>query len=225
VDLGLKEFLTTSEGEKLEAQKIYRKAEEKLATAQRAKKVQRVRAIHAEIKNKRKDFHHKLSTKMVRENKIIVVGSVSASGLAQTKMAKSVLDAGWSSFKTMLMYKSTIAGVWFYEVNESFTTQECNVCLERTGPKGLEGLCVREWTCSKCGTHHDRDTNAAINIKHRGLEILASEINESSTVVPKHKKECARTKVNKQCVEKTNVVRSTCFGVGHDPLAVGIPVL
>ena len=91
LDLGLKEFLTTSEGEKLEAQKIYRKAEEKLATAQRAKKVKRVRAIHAEIKNKRKDFHHKLSTKMVRENKIIVVGSVSASGLAQTKMA-DVID-------------------------------------------------------------------------------------------------------------------------------------
>ena len=91
LDLGLKEFLTTSEGEKLEAQKIYRKTEEKLATAQRAKKVKRVRAIHAEIKNKRKDFHHKLSTKMVRENKIIVVGSVSASGLAQTKMA-DVID-------------------------------------------------------------------------------------------------------------------------------------
>ena len=97
--------------------------------------------------------------------------------------------------------------------------------LRANGSQRAEGLGVREWTCSKCGTHHDRDTNAAINIKHRGLEFLASEINGSSTVVPKHKKECARTKVNKQCVEKTNVVRSTCFGVGHDPLAVGILVL
>ena len=106
------------------------------------------------------------------ENGAIFVGNVNASGLAKTGMAKSVLDAGWSTFRTMLMYKSDGAGVWFDEINEAFSTQDCSACGARSGPKGLKDLGIREWTCMECGTHHDRDVNAARNILRRGHATL-----------------------------------------------------
>src|ERR1019366_346720 len=98
IDLGLKDFATLSTGEKIEAQRIYRDAEKSLAIAQRANKKRRVKAIHEQIANRRKDFHHKLSTRLVQEFDYIAVGNVNAAGLAKTNLAKSVLDAGWSSF-------------------------------------------------------------------------------------------------------------------------------
>lgn len=162
-------------GEKIEAQRLYRGAEAKLAVAQRANKKQRVKAIHAQIANRRKDFLHKLSTRLVKENGAIFVGNVNAAGLAKTNMAKSVLDAGWSSFRAMLQYKCDHAAVWFEEVNERYTTQTCSDCgaLPDSRPKGIAGLGIREWTCSECGSVHDRDTNAARNILARGHARLA----------------------------------------------------
>jgi transposase len=94
---------------------------------------------------------------------------VNASSLAKTNCAKSVLDAGWSTFRTMLRYKCDDAGVWFKVVNEAFSTQECHVCHARTGPKSRADLGVRVWTCSECGTVHDCDTNSALNIRATGL--------------------------------------------------------
>ena len=175
IDLGLKDFVTLSTGEKIEAQRIYRGAEQALAVAQRANKKQRVKAIHAQIANRRKDFLHKLSTRLVHEHGAIFVGNVNASGLAKTKMAKSVLDAGWSTFRTMLQYKSDHAGVLFDEVNEAFSTQTCSSCgsLPESRPKGIAGLGIREWTCTECGEIHDRDTNAAKNILVAGRRHLA----------------------------------------------------
>lgn len=93
--------------------------------------------------------------------------------LAKTKMAKSVLDAGWSTFRTMLLYKCDDAGVWFSEVNEASSTQACSVCGSISGPKGLKDLGIREWTCQDCDTTHDRDVNAARNILERGRALLA----------------------------------------------------
>ena len=177
IDLGLKDFATLSNGQKIEAQRIYRKFEPKLATAQRAHKKQRVKAIHAKIKNTRCDFHHKLSTALVKDHAAIFVGNVNAKGLAQTKLAKSVLDAGWTAFRTMLKYKCDHAGVWFEEVNEAYTTQTCSCCGSRCdSPKGRAGLGIREWTCQGCGTTHDRDVNAAKNILALGHERLAEGI-------------------------------------------------
>ncbi len=103
------------------------------------------------------------------------IGDVSSSKLAKTRMAKSVLDAGWGMFVTMLRYKGDDAGSWVRDVNEAYSTQECSVCHVRSGPKGLSGLAVRRWTCSCCGTEHDRDTNAAENIKQRGLAQMEKE--------------------------------------------------
>ena len=173
IDLGLKTFATLSSGEKVEAQQVYRELEPKLQIAQRANKKKRVRAIHAKIKNRRKDFQHKLSTKLITENAVIFVGNVNSSKLAKTKMAKSVLDAGWSQFRTMLAYKSIRKQVWFQEINESGTSLTCNACKSRTGPTGLGELGIREWTCSECGSVHDRDINAAKNILALGLQRLA----------------------------------------------------
>jgi transposase len=168
-DLGLKDFLTDSDGNKVEAQRFYRDLEPKIAVAQRAGKKDRVRALHAQVANRRRDTLHKLSTTAVRTRTALFVGNANAAALARAPMAKSVLDAGWSAFRTMLQYKCDDAGVWFAVVDEAFSTQDCHVCGTRAGPRGREGLDVREWTCPTCGANHERDTNAARNIRARGL--------------------------------------------------------
>ncbi|MHA3048550.1 RNA-guided endonuclease InsQ/TnpB family protein [Acinetobacter sp. ANC 4639] len=174
MDLGLKDLATLSTGEKLQAPKIYRKYEHKLAIAQRASNKRRVRAIHAKIKNIRKNMLHQFSSKLVKEHAVIFVGNVNAKALTQTKLAKSVLDASWTTLRTMLKYKCENAGVWYEEVNEAYTTQTCSCCGSRcSSPKGRTGLGVREWQCMECGTLHDRDINSALNILALGHERLA----------------------------------------------------
>jgi IS605 OrfB family transposase len=210
IDLGLKDFAAFSNGETIEAKKIYRSWEPALAKSQRAGNKARTRAIHAKIANQRKDFLHKLSTSLVREHGAIFVGDVSASKLTKTNMAKSVLDAGWSTFRTMLRYKSDHAAVWFDEVDERYSTQECHVCHALTGPKGLLGLGVRQWTCSECNSLHQRDTNSAIIIRERGLRTMgisiAAEAGADEVAMNKSKGECA------------------LLGAGYGPLNAGITV-
>ncbi|WP_281291314.1 RNA-guided endonuclease InsQ/TnpB family protein [Paraburkholderia panacisoli] len=176
IDLGLKDFAATSDGYLFTLDRHYRKLEQELAKAQRANGKARARAIHAKIKNSRKDQLHKLSTALVEEYGAIFIGNVNASPLARTRMAKSVLDAGWSSFRTMLQYKSDDAGVWFDEVDEAYSTQACSCCKRRTGPKSLEGLRIREWPCPECGAYHHRDINSAENILTVGRRRLAEGI-------------------------------------------------
>ena len=177
IDLGCKASATTSNGDVLDGRK-YRKYEAQLRRAQRARKKVRVRAIHDKIKNTRKDEMHKFTRKLVNENSAIFVGDVSSSKLIKTKMAKSVLDAGWSQLKTTLEYKCRYAGVVFEVVNEKFSTQTCSCCgcISTSSPKGRAGLRIREWTCNECGTHHDRDVNAAMNILVAGHGHLAGGI-------------------------------------------------
>ncbi len=164
IDLGLKTLATLSDGVEFARENLTKKFETKLAIAQRAKKKKRVTAIHAKIKNKRKDWNHKVSTAIINEYDKVVIGNVSSSRLIKTRMAKSVSDAGWSDFKTMLAYKAIKLGVEMKEVNESFSTVTCSSCSQRTGPSGLSGLGVRDWVCSCCNTSHSRDVNAAKNI-------------------------------------------------------------
>lgn len=172
IDLGLKTFATLSNGDKIENLNAYRKWEEKLATAQRACNKRRVKAIHAKITNIRKDGQHKATTAIVRKYGLIAVGNVSSSNLAKTRMAKSVLDAGWSTFRNMLGYKASRHRAVFLEVNEKFTSQTCSSCGDCASagrPKGIAGLGIREWVCDSCGVRHDRDVNAAKNILALGL--------------------------------------------------------
>ena len=177
IDLGLKECATVSTGDKLEG-RWYRSHEKALGIAQRAHKKKRVKAIHAQIKNQRKDALHQFSSKLVRENAAIFVGDVASYKLVKTKMAKSTLDAGWAMLKTMLETKSHQAGIVFMEVNEAYSTQTCSCCrvIPASSPKGRAGLGIREWTCSDCGAEHDRDVNAARNILALGLKRLAGGI-------------------------------------------------
>ena len=112
----------------------------------------------------------------MNENGAIFIGDVKQ--LAQTKMAKSVLDAGWFMLKTMLEYKCAGAGVVFEELDEKYTTQTCSLCGDKPPmrPRGIAGLGIREWTCGSCGEHHDRDINAAKNILALGHQRLAGGI-------------------------------------------------
>ena len=174
IDLGLKDLATCSDGLKLKAPKIYREYEQKLDIAQRAKNKNRVRSVHAKIKNIRQNMLHQFTRKLVNDHAMIIVGNVNAKALAQTKLAKSVLDASWTTLRTMLKYKCENARVLFEEVNEAYTTQTCSCCGSRlSSPKGRAGLGIREWQCMECGTLHDRDINSALNILALGHERLA----------------------------------------------------
>jgi len=174
VDLGLKTTATLSDGVTLNRRRITDEFAKELATAQRANKKKRVKAIHAKIKNTRKDALHKFSTAMVEDYGAIFVGDVSSKALVKTNMAKSVLDAGWGMLKTQLKYKAMARSVVYEEVNEKYSTQACSSCgsISANSPKGRAGLRIREWTCPDCGVAHDRDVNAAKNILRRGRATL-----------------------------------------------------
>ena len=164
IDLGLKDFATLSTGQKIANRRHYRVLEAKLGIAQRAHKKRQVTAIHAKIVNQRTDFLHKEALKLVQQFDYLAVGNVNAAGLAKTNLAKSVLDAGWSSFRQMLRYKAIEHGAWFEEVNERMSTQVCSTCGCTSGPKGAKDLGIRDWVCSECGSRQDRDQNSALNI-------------------------------------------------------------
>lgn len=170
IDLGLKMTAAYSYSEgKFEGGKHYKRLEDKLALAQRANKKKRIKAIHAKIANCRKDELHKETTRLVKNYDKIFVGDVSSSKLVKTKMAKSVLDAGWGTFRAMLEYKAMRLGVEYKEVKEMFSSVTCSDCFSRSGPSGLSDLEVRDWVCKDCRKHHDRDENAANNILMIGL--------------------------------------------------------
>jgi putative transposase len=175
VDLGLKDLATLSDGMKIVTPAFYRKSEAAIALLQRARKAKRVRSIHAKIARRRKDFIHKASKDLASRFGLIVVGDVSPKKLSQTRMAKSVHDAGWSDFRQMLSYKAVMHGGSSLVVSERLTTQTCSECgsLPPSRPAGIAGLGIREWTCGDCGTVHDRDVNAARNILRVGLDTLA----------------------------------------------------
>lgn len=172
VDLGLKTLAALSNGDKIEMPAFYRRSEAELARLQRFGLTNRARSLAAKVANQRKHFLHVQSTKLVETFDRIVVGDVNASKLAKTKMSKSVLDAGWSAFRSMLQYKSIATGAETIIVNEHMTSQTCSECggLPSSRPKGIAGLGMRHWTCSDCGISHDRDTNAARNILRVGAE-------------------------------------------------------
>lgn len=171
IDLGLKTLATMSDGTTIENPRHLLVYAERLAVAQRAGNKRRSRAIHTKIANVRRDHHHKTSTRLSREYAFIAVGNVNAKALAKTKMAKSVLDAGWSAFRDMLRYKAAR----FVEVDERFTTQTCSACgcLPASRPRGIAGLGIRFWECTDCGASHDRDVNAARNILRIGRAVAA----------------------------------------------------
>ncbi len=173
IDLGLKTLATCSDGSKIEAPRWYRNQQKRIAEHQRKKRSRQSRNLQAKIANRRKDFLHKESDRLTKECEFIVVGDVCSFKLTKTNMAKSVNDAGWSTFKNLLSYKAIARKVAYCEVSERFTTQTCSYCGVIGGPKGRKGLGIREWVCGECGAVHDRDVNAALNILRLGHQSLA----------------------------------------------------
>ncbi len=177
IDLGLTHFATLSDGRKIAAPKFLCRAARKLKRLQqslsrkqrgsnnRKKAVVKVARAHAKVADTRRDWLHKLSTTMVRDNQAIYVEDLSVAGLGRTRLAKSVHDAGWATFTAMLEYKTQRYGRTFAKVDRWFpSTRMCSMC----GAVGDKlPLDVREWTCP-CGTIHDRDVNAARNIRAAG---------------------------------------------------------
>lgn len=177
IDLGLTHFAVTSDGTKVAAPRFLRRAARKLKRLQRAlsrkqkgsanrnKARVKVARQHAHVADTRRDWHHKLSTQLIRENQAIYVENLAINGLARTRLAKSVHDAGWSQFLTLLEYKAQRYGRTFAKVDRWFpSTRMCNTCGAIGEKKPLH---VRAWTCV-CGTTHDRDINAAMNILAEG---------------------------------------------------------
>ena len=177
IDLGLKDLMALSTGEKIGNPRHLRKSAAKLARAQRAGRKRLARKIHRKVAAQRRHFLHETSSRIVRVNGLICVGDVNSAALARTKMAKSVLDAGWSAFRSMLRYKTAMRhGARFVETNERYSTQTCSCCGSRAGsPRGPKGLRVRSWECSGCGVLHDRDVNAARNILASGRNIARQQ--------------------------------------------------
>jgi IS605 OrfB family transposase len=163
LDLGLRETVATSDGDKLEAGHFYRSIEQKIANAQRRGHTRQAKRLHRTAARRRNDALHKFSRKIVNTYQNIYVGDVSSLKLVKTLMAKSVLDAGWGMLKTQLQYKGQQAGRRVLIVDERYTTQACSGCKALTGPSGLDMLDVRTWVCSACGVTHDRNVNAARN--------------------------------------------------------------
>jgi len=164
IDLGLKDIAVTSEAERLEAGRWTSRFAQKLAQAQRRGHKRQAKRVHRKAARCRADALHKFSRSMVNKYQNIIVGDVSSSKLAKTRMAKSVLDSGWGMLKGFLEYKSQQAARGFEVVSERNTSVTCSTCGSPTGPRGVNGLIVRSWVCGDCGESHDRDVNAARNI-------------------------------------------------------------
>jgi putative transposase len=164
LDLGLRDTVATSDGEKLEAGNFYRSIEQRIVQAQRRGHKRQAKRLHRRAARRRKDALHKFSRKTVDSYQTIVIGDVSSLKLVKTAMAKSVLDAGWGTLKRQLQYKGAYASRSVCMVNEKNTTRACSSCRALTGPTGLDMLVVKTWVCSACGDTHDRNVNAAKNI-------------------------------------------------------------
>lgn len=183
IDMGITHYAITSDGTKHGNPKYYRKYEKKLAKRQKSlgrkqkssnnrnKARIKVAKVHAKIARCREDFLHKLSRKLVDENQVIVVENLAVKNLVKNhKLAKSISDAGWGQFCTMLKYKSEWSGKTYIEVDRFFPSSKiCSNCLHQIKEMPLD---VRVWTCPDCGATNDRDINAAKNIKDEGLRIL-----------------------------------------------------
>jgi putative transposase len=186
IDLGLKEFLTTSEGETVAIPQHYRKAQKRLRVIQkrvsRRKKgsnsrfeaIKQLGKQHKKVADKRKDFHFKTANWLLSKYDVIAHEDLNVKGLAHTRLAKSVLDAGWSSFLSILTNKAENAGLLVVPVSAHNTSQDCSNCGEKV-PKKLH---IRWHDCPCCGCSLDRDHNAAINIKNRavGQPVLKAQL-------------------------------------------------
>jgi putative transposase len=182
-DLGLKEFVILSTGETVGNPKFFHKDEKKLAKAQRrhakkkkgsknrAKACKKIASIHARIADRRRDFLHQLSTRLIRENQTICVESLQVKNMVKNhSLAKAISDVGWSEFVSQLEYKAAWYGRNLVKIDKWYpSSKRCFDCGHILDSLDLD---VRVWTCPECGVVHDRDINAARNIHAVGLTVF-----------------------------------------------------
>jgi putative transposase len=185
VDVGLTDVAVTSEGSKFANPRHMKKAKKNLVRKQRSlsRKVKGsnnrckartlVAKAHSRITNQRKDFLHKVSAKLVNENQVLAVEDLNVKGMMKNhKLAGAIADVGWGMFTSMLKYKAAKQGKGYIEVNRFFPSSKlCNVCLRKEANMPLN---KRMWTCVGCGTVHDRDINAALNIRNEAKRMMAA---------------------------------------------------
>ena len=190
IDLGVKDFAVTSDGKKYDAPKPSKRKQAQLRRVQkeiarrekssrnREKSRQKLAKLHVKVADRRRDFNHKLSTKIISENQTIIVedlnikGMMKKGGAYKKGLNRAIANSSWREFVNMLEYKAKWYGRTLIKVDRWLpSTQLCSNCNARTGPKG--DLSVRTWTCNNCGSKHDRDENAARNILAAGLAVTA----------------------------------------------------
>ncbi len=189
IDVGLIDFYVASDKTRIAAPKHLRKAECKLKSAQRQvsrrkkgslrrkKAIKKLGIKHKKVADSRKDFHFKTAKKLLNKYDVVVVEKLNIKGLAKTRLAKSINDAGWGQFISILTNKAENAGLKVIAVNPNGTSQQCSSC----GHKVKKSLSVRMHNCPVCHTHICRDLNAAINIKNRGAHGLKAQFMSSMT--------------------------------------------
>ncbi|MDF5730787.1 MAG: RNA-guided endonuclease TnpB family protein [Rhizonema sp. PD38] len=203
IDLGLKHFAVVSDGSKVSKfenpkhiakhERNLKRKQQKLARGKdgsksRLKNKKLVAKVHERVSNSRQDFLHKLSTKLVNDNQVVVVENLNTKGMVTLEdsltlryrnhnLAKSISDAGWGIFTNFLAYKLERKGGMFVEIDRWFPSSKlCSNCFYQMSEMSLD---IRKWTCPQCGTHHDRDGNAAINIRAEGIRILKLAASQS----------------------------------------------
>ena len=186
IDLGIKDLVIDSNGNKYSNPKYQVKAEKKINHLQRlySKKMKgsrnqekvrlRLAIAHEKLSNKRKDNLHKITTKLIKESDIICIENLNVKGMTKNhKLAKAIQDASFGTLVSMLKYKAAWHNRKIIEIDRFYPSSKlCHCCSHRMNYMGLE---IRNWICPNCGTEHDRDINAAINIKNEGLRILDNQ--------------------------------------------------